>query len=334
MIYKEKLAGGGNSLDSIHIFYPTAGEIPSFAPGEEPEATIGYGRDQFEFVNSRFEPELVDPTDPDTYFLTLFRENTIGAWTYAMDDIRCWFPLDYYLSIPDQQISFGKPIFRSDILFYYNDYYQYYCWYIPNSYDIFQANNEYKVALTKEKPEFDTTFKEYDYALYFTQDITNNSFTHTVYFTKANNVFLTCEYKSINTDTYEVITTATFSCTPEKYKPLPTDKNVEMKLQKSIPGLLFGNIYEGPYGDGILDVFAAFYDTVNNASGTKALRRFFENIFLTNAPLTLTLKNEDGDATFYEEIMRRRLHPMTDIYNLPTNHSFSLDNLLDERSLL
>ena len=327
---------GGNSLDSIHIFYPTAGKLPPAYPGAEGEDSIGYSRDQYDqhdFVNSRFEPELVDPSDPETYFLKLSRENTIGAWIYDFCWTRSWVPLDYYLSIPAQQISFGKPIFRSDIRNYYNDSGTTYCWYIPNSYDIFQANNEYKIALTREKPEFDTTFKEYDYAFYFTQDETSNSFTHTVYFTKANDVFLTCEYKSIQTDNYEVITTATFSCTPEKYKPLPTDKNVETKLRKSITGLIFGTIYFG-LSLGISPIFAALYDTKTNELGIDAVSTFFENIFLTNDPLTLTLINADGDTTFHEEIIRRVLMQVTNTYNLPTNHSFSLDNFLDERSVL
>ena len=283
-------------------------------------------------MNSRFEPELVDPSDPNTEFFRFYRENLIGGWQYDVSMVRPWFPLDYYLSIPDQQISFGKPIFRSDLTDYHgND--KGYCWYIPNSYYIFQANTEYKIALTREKPEFDTTFKEYDYAFYFTQDETSNSFTHTVYFTKANDVFLTCEYKSINTDTVDVITTATFSCTPEKYKPLPTDRNFEYSLRNSIGGLIFGNIYPGPQ-ESILVPFEYLNDTIHNESGRDAVDDFVRNMFLTNDPLSLTLINDAGDQSFYYEVMQGLLRSLTHIYNIPANHSFSLDNFLAEDSIV
>lgn len=142
-----------SSQEYTHLFYPTRfGTYDSF----------GYDKDQTSFPGSYLRPNIVNGIPIQSFSMSAARR----AWHLHDVNYEYYSFLDYWLSIPEQQLSLGKMHYNTDDEFY---------WAFPNREVGFVPNVEHKIAFTLERPAFDTTYIETPFYIHYTNHLNSEN---------------------------------------------------------------------------------------------------------------------------------------------------------------
>lgn len=141
-----------SSQEYTHLFYPTRfGTYDSF----------GYDKDQTSFPGSYLRPNIVNGIPIQSFSMSAARR----AWHLHDVNYEYYSFLDYWLSIPEQQLSLGKMHYNTDDEFY---------WAFPNREVGFVPNVEHKIAFTL-RPMFYTTYIETPFYIHYTNLINSEN---------------------------------------------------------------------------------------------------------------------------------------------------------------
>ena len=128
-----------------HLFYPT-----KFGTYD----SVGYDKDQTSFPGSYLRPNIVNGIPIQSFTMSAARR----AWHLHDANYESYSFLDYWLNIPEQQVTLGKMRYNIDDGFY---------WAFPNRDIGFYPNVEHKIAFTL-RPMFYTDYTETPYYIHYT----------------------------------------------------------------------------------------------------------------------------------------------------------------------